>query len=73
MLLAKVTIQACDKELELTLGSGTLPGDAIAGEWSLGVYHKALGKDYGDQPKDAVAVWFPWASKLEYDVLLGLP
>ena len=41
---ATLFLQCADGQLVLGIGSGTLPGDSIACEWFLGVYHQAVDR-----------------------------
>eukprot|EP00959_Pyramimonas_sp_CCMP1952_P359868 7535140-Pyramimonas_sp.AAC.1 len=54
-----MSLECVDGILELGIGSGTLPGDAVAPVWFLGAYHWCLdGYIVGDSPGLSVKV--PW-------------
>lgn len=59
---ATLVLKCADGELTLHIGSGTLPGDAIACWWFLGVYHSAIDQ-FCETSGERICLHCPWLAR----------
>ena len=64
---ATLFLPCADGQLVLSIGSGTLPGDSIACEWFLGVYHQAVDAFVVQHFGPPLQVHCPWLANVLTD------
>ena len=71
LYLAQMQLPCADGVLQCRIGSGTLPGDTIAGPWFLAAYHPCLDAYLQTSPQLAITAVFP--DELQRGLELMLP